>query len=241
MKQTRFKQLALALIYSLTTALLFGCGSTPPRTQPVASTDPDAFHKSMRSLPKVTNAEAGGYAVSLTDELYATLKDRSIIKVILLERYKEDATIKMLMDDDACFGPKGAIPRKECSAQVEKIGGLLSAYHQTTIQILGHTDNQGSKNKKIALSKQRAKAIYSSLTKQGLSSKRVEATGMGSSKPIYSNSSANGRQFNRRVEFVINIVKEPSTKTAAPSTATVPNKNDNAVTTVKPLIKATTS
>ena len=230
----------MALIFSLASALLYGCG-TATRTQSVTSSDPDAFHKSMRSLPKVTHAEVGGYAVSLTDELYATLNDRSIIKAVVLERYKEEATIKLIMDDDACFGPEGSTPRKACAAQIQKMGGLLSAYHQTTIQIFGHTDNLGSRSKKTALSKQRAEAISSAFTKQGLSGKRVAASGIGPGKPIFSNDTAIGRQLNRRIELVINIVKEPSIKASTTSIAGGSRKTDSTATADKPLIKAATS
>lgn len=239
MKQSLSSQLIAKIILSLIITALNGCSSTP-RTQTAAVSDPDAFHKSMRALPKVTNAEVGGYATSLTDELNATLNDRTIIKAIVLERYKNEATIKLIMDDDACFGSLGNSPKKDCTTLLLKMGGLLSTYHQTTIQIVGHTDNQGSKSKKIAISKQRAEAISSAFTKQGLSSKRVAASGIGPEKPIFSNNTEKGRQLNRRVELVINIIKEPSTKAATSSTVT-PNKPESAITTVKPLIKATSS
>ena len=240
MRHSVLKYLALAFSFSAAFAMLAGC-TTASRNPSAASSDPDAYHKSMRGLPKVTNAEAGGYAASLTDELYATLNDRSIIKAIVLERYKEEATIKLVMDDDACFGPQGNTIKRQCAVQIQKMGGLLSAYHQTTLQIVGHTDSRGSKNKKTALSRQRADAISKSLTRQGLSSKRVAASSIGQEKPVFSNDTASGRQYNRRVELVINIMKAPSAKTPIQPTASGTPKTETTATTVKPLVKATTS
>ena len=240
MRHNLFKPLAITLIYILTSATISGCG-TASRTQPIAASDPDAFHKSMRSLSKVTNSEVGSYAVSLTDELYATLNDRSIVNSIVLERYKEEATIKLFMDDEACFGTGGSTPKKECAAQLQKLGGLLSTYHQTTIQILGHTVNGGAKSQKTALSRHRAEAISSAFAKQGLSGKRVVASGAGTGKPVFSNDTASGRQLNNRIELVINIIKEPVAKTTPSSNQGKPRKTDSTTTTVKPLIKATTT
>lgn len=71
------------------------------------------------------------------------------------------------------------------------------------IAIHGHTDNVGDAAKNLALSTERANAVKSFLSDLGIASNRIEALGFGASKPLASNSTAEGRARNRRTEFVI--------------------------------------
>ncbi len=71
------------------------------------------------------------------------------------------------------------------------------------IEIFGHTDNAGEESKNIQLSIKRAAAIGSYLINNGVRSSQVSSTGFGSSKPIVSNESPEGRKSNRRVEFIL--------------------------------------
>ena len=71
------------------------------------------------------------------------------------------------------------------------------------IAIHGHTDNVGDAAKNLALSAERANAVKSFLLNLGIASNRIEAQGFGASKPLASNSTAEGRARNRRTEFVI--------------------------------------
>lgn len=71
------------------------------------------------------------------------------------------------------------------------------------VAIHGHTDNVGSPADNMKLSQDRAKAVYDILVKAGVSSSRLSHKGFGETKPLKSNSSAEGRAANRRTEFVI--------------------------------------
>jgi OOP family OmpA-OmpF porin len=71
------------------------------------------------------------------------------------------------------------------------------------IEIFGHTDNAGDENKNIELSTSRAKAVADYLIARGLDPGRVTYKGFGSSKPIDTNDTEEGRKENRRVEFKI--------------------------------------
>ncbi len=73
----------------------------------------------------------------------------------------------------------------------------------TQIKIVGHTDNTGSDRVNQPLSVNRAKSVYNYLTKLGIASKRMSFSGVGSSEPIASNDTAQGRKENRRVEVYI--------------------------------------
>ena len=71
------------------------------------------------------------------------------------------------------------------------------------VRIEGHTDSRGSDAYNQKLSEQRANAVMQYLLKKGVPAERLEAVGRGESKPLAPNSTAKGREANRRVEFII--------------------------------------
>jgi outer membrane protein OmpA-like peptidoglycan-associated protein len=71
------------------------------------------------------------------------------------------------------------------------------------VDILGHTDSDGSDAYNQDLSDRRAKAVMQYLVGHGIDQARLTAKGLGESKPIASNDTAAGKEKNRRVEFLI--------------------------------------
>lgn len=71
------------------------------------------------------------------------------------------------------------------------------------LKLSGHTDNIGSDEFNMQLSRNRAEAVMNYLVSKGANPAAIEAKGYGKSQPIASNKNANGRQLNRRVEFLI--------------------------------------
>jgi succinyl-CoA synthetase beta subunit len=71
-------------------------------------------------------------------------------------------------------------------------------------EIGGHTDNQGKPESNLNLSQNRAAAVVKYLESKGVAKGSLSAKGYGDTKPRADNSSSNGRQENRRVEFVAN-------------------------------------
>ncbi|MCK8501364.1 OmpA family protein [Myxococcus fulvus] len=69
--------------------------------------------------------------------------------------------------------------------------------------IEGHTDSQGSDALNERLSYQRAERVKEFLINQGVPANRIEARGMGEYRPVASNSTAEGRANNRRVEIIL--------------------------------------
>jgi outer membrane protein OmpA-like peptidoglycan-associated protein len=95
--------------------------------------------------------------------------------------------------------------KKESTAELETLLSLLKRQLEMHIEIGGHTDNQGSEEHNLVLSKNRAKAVYDYLVANGIESSRLSYKGYGSRAPIESNDSEEGRANNRRTE--IKIVK----------------------------------
>ncbi|MGN5953007.1 OmpA family protein [Sphingobacterium lactis] len=72
-----------------------------------------------------------------------------------------------------------------------------------SLKLAGHTDNTGSMQTNLRLSKERAESVKAYLVSKGANASRIEATGYGPNQPIATNATAEGRQQNRRVEFTL--------------------------------------
>ena len=81
--------------------------------------------------------------------------------------------------------------------------GYLKSHPSFNVEIQGHTDNVGSERTNQILSQQRAQSVRNALIELGLDPKLISAKGYGSSKPVGSNQSSEGRSLNRRTAFVI--------------------------------------
>ena len=79
----------------------------------------------------------------------------------------------------------------------------LQQYPNTTVEVVGHTDSTGAASYNQQLSERRALSVRSVLLNAGVSGSRLRAFGQGETNPVASNSSAAGRQQNRRVEIFI--------------------------------------
>ena len=80
---------------------------------------------------------------------------------------------------------------------------LLTEYPDMKIEIIGHTDDVGKDQDNLLLSQQRALAVRQALLSEGIAGERLSYTGKGESEPVANNDSKEGRQANRRTEFVI--------------------------------------
>jgi len=85
---------------------------------------------------------------------------------------------------------------------LDRVANLLKTKN-ISLKLAGHTDNVGSVEANLKLSKNRAESVKNYLIAQGANGSRIEATGYGKSQPIATNSTEAGRQKNRRVEFTI--------------------------------------
>lgn len=84
-----------------------------------------------------------------------------------------------------------------------KVAGILQAYPGLKLQVEGYTDSVGSDELNQKLSENRAGAVKDFLVTQGVQINNITAAGYGKSKPVADNSTAAGRQQNRRVQLVV--------------------------------------
>ncbi|HEU4830375.1 MAG TPA: OmpA family protein [Gemmatimonadales bacterium] len=93
--------------------------------------------------------------------------------------------------------------RAESAPTLKAIAAALSQHPDLRIRIEGHTDNVGNAAANLALSEARAAAVKAALVRDhDVKEDRLETAGLGDTKPVADNGSAEGRSSNRRVEVV---------------------------------------
>ncbi len=90
----------------------------------------------------------------------------------------------------------------ESVKQLQHVVTLLQDNPQLKLEIQGHTDNQGSAQYNVKLSRQRAETVNQYLQLFGIRQERLVAKGYGQDKPVAANTTEDGRAKNRRVELV---------------------------------------
>ena len=83
------------------------------------------------------------------------------------------------------------------------LANSLQRFPNSTVNVIGHTDNVGEAAFNFDLSQRRAQAVSSILINAGVAPVRIRSVGRGEDAPIATNLSSEGRQQNRRVEVVI--------------------------------------
>ena len=121
------------------------------------------------------------------DELQAKATDRGLVLTL----------------GDVLFSSGTAELNGGGTSNLGKLAGFLNKYPDRTVLIEGHTDSIGTDDYNQRLSQHRADAVKAYLVKQGVASTRLAAAGKGKGSPVGDNSSATGRQENRRVEVII--------------------------------------
>jgi len=121
------------------------------------------------------------------EKVVVTQQDRKIV----------DEAIK-----DLEFDLGKATIRPASYPSLDRVAELLVNKH-FSLKLAGHTDNTGSNALNMRLSKERAESVKSYLVSKGANASRIEAVGYGSSQPIATNDTPEGRQQNRRVEFTL--------------------------------------
>ena len=87
--------------------------------------------------------------------------------------------------------------------KLAKVSGIILGHPGLKIAVEGHTDSIGSEEYNMKLSENRASAVREYLAAQGINPANLSSRGFGKTLPVADNSTAAGRQANRRVELVV--------------------------------------
>ncbi len=129
---------------------------------------------------------------------------------------------------DVLFDLNKATLRSGAKLRLAKVAGIILAYPDLKLEIDGFTDNTGSPEYNQTLSDKRAETVKNFLAAQGVGANNIVTRGYGESNPVASNSTASGRQMNRRVELVVSgtaigtNINSSSTTTTTTTTGGVP-------------------
>jgi len=137
--------------------------------------------------------------------------DDYYLTIILKELMKQDVTASNMFEalnrDGHIalyinFDTGKSIIRDESKPIIEQIVQMMKSNPDLKIGVEGHTDNVGTPASNKTLSENRAKAVVSAITGQGISADRLSTAGYGQDQPVADNSTEEGRAKNRRVELV---------------------------------------
>lgn len=111
--------------------------------------------------------------------------------------------IKVTFDAGLLFATNSAELQASSKQDIQKLAETLKKYPGTNVLIEGHADNTGTDAINQPLSERRAQAVANYATSLGVEPSRLQTRGYGSTQPVADNSTAAGRQQNRRVEVAI--------------------------------------
>ncbi|RRB17591.1 OmpA family protein [Larkinella knui] len=87
--------------------------------------------------------------------------------------------------------------------ELDRLVKFLEVNPTVTIEIAGHTDNQGGTANNLELSRKRAQAVVGYLAKAGVAQTRIKSAGYGETRPVAPNTTEENRKLNRRIEWRI--------------------------------------
>ncbi|WP_412551436.1 OmpA family protein [Shimia sp. MIT910701] len=201
-------------------ALLGLTACTDPAYVAGSGADRDQYRKTKNGALIGALAGAGIAAVTDGDALMGAALGAGAGAIIGNVLDKQEAELRAQLDDDVRIENTGdrlilTLPQDilfdvdsysvNASLQddLAKVATSLEKYPDSTVQILGHTDNTGSASHNQTLSERRANAVADVLLTNGVPVSRVDTIGRGEDQPIASNLDEDGRRQNRRVEIVI--------------------------------------
>ncbi len=175
-----------------------------------------------RLLVRIDTVEVEGVTGSQTA--------RNRISQVLSDKLGQGQTFKVSVRYDEKLDPLAAMPTpQECAADVtavlaqrkitfppgsaeidgqtvgimDALAEILAQCPTVRMEIAGYTDSQGSESGNRALSQARADAVLLALQGRGIEVGALKATGYGEANPIADNATEDGREANRRIEFVL--------------------------------------
>jgi outer membrane protein OmpA-like peptidoglycan-associated protein len=128
---------------------------------------------------------------------------KELAKVAETKRTEQGLVSKM--KSDILFETGKADLKATAKSDLAEMAGIMKKYPENVLAVHGYTDSTGSAKVNETLSQKRAEAVKNQLVANGVPSTTVSAMGMGPSNPVGDNSTAAGRQQNRRVEIEVTV------------------------------------
>jgi len=109
---------------------------------------------------------------------------------------------------DVDFPPDSSVLSNRARRSLDKLVLRLQQHPEVVVAVDGHTDNRGSGQVNLDLSKERVMAVVRYLVARGVSPQRLRPYAYGESRPIISNATPEGRSLNRRIEVSVVLMPD---------------------------------
>lgn len=146
----------------------------------------------------VAGTAGAGYGY-YADKQEAELREQMKGSGVEVERKGDEIVI--VMPGAITFATGKAEIQPNFASTLNQLAGSFRSFPDSDLIVTGHTDSVGSYEANEVLSQRRAQSVANFLKGNGVQSGRVEVIGAGSSLPVASNDTAEGRAQNRRVEI----------------------------------------
>lgn len=151
-------------------------------------------------------AVLGGAAGIYLDNKEKKLREATAGSGIDVNR-NPDGSINLVMPGAITFDTNKSNIKPNFYDTLNRVAQVLTEDNKSGILVSGYTDSTGNDSINIPLSQARAQSVASYLASRGVSTTRINAQGLGSSNPIASNTTAAGKEQNRRVEIAVYAVQ----------------------------------
>jgi outer membrane protein OmpA-like peptidoglycan-associated protein len=121
---------------------------------------------------------------------------------------EEDRGMVITLNGSVLFPSDQSTLLPEAQTRLNQVADALLATKERNIVVEGHTDSRGTESHNLDLSQRRADSVRTYLIGRGYESDRMQAHGIGKSRPTTSNTTAEGRANNRRVEIIVQPAKK---------------------------------
>src|SRR5262249_4298924 len=145
----------------------------------------------------VAGAAAGAIVGAMMDKQERELRQINGVNVTRTADNELNVTVR----NEVLFDFNSSGLRSASRESLREMANVFEKYPNTTIEVQGHTDSIGTAAYNQRLSVRRADSVADYLQQLGVSNSRLDTFGFGESQPRATNSTAHGRQLNRRVEI----------------------------------------
>jgi outer membrane protein OmpA-like peptidoglycan-associated protein len=216
------KAIRITAVTTLLTVMLGGCQTLDPYTQEsktsratkgavigaaagavagLISGDDAVERRQHAMIGAGIGALAGGAVGGYQDRQEAKLRAELQGTGVSVTRIGDNITLNM--PGNVTFATNSADLSPAFFDVLTSVTKVLKEFDKTVVEVAGHTDSTGSDSYNQTLSERRANSVAQYLQSHGIRSERVLTLGMGESRPIADNGTADGRQANRRVEITM--------------------------------------
>ena len=144
-----------------------------------------------------TGAAAGGYMDIQASKLRQKLTGTGV------QVARDGDNVRLIMPNSITFNTNESTIKTSANSVLDSVALVAKEYDKTRLQVVGYTDSTGNDKINQPLSERRAAAVANYLALRGVQGSRISSYGAGSSYPIASNATTEGKAQNRRVEITL--------------------------------------